>query len=106
MYACAHDSRSTTHTNSRSNPVRLAARGIGQPYGTKIVSIRRRDVNITPDRRTEIHPHGKVPAIDHDGVIVFESSAKRCISPMRSRRPTWAQDSATPTWPVRDVAAY
>ena len=62
--------------NSRSTRFVWLLEEIGQPYATKIVSIRRRDVNITPDPAyRQIHPHGKVPAIDHDGVIVFESSA-------------------------------
>jgi len=49
---------------------------LGQPYEVKLVSIRRRDGgHQDPEYRRTIHPHGKVPAIAHDGVIVFESAA-------------------------------
>jgi glutathione S-transferase len=62
--------------NSRSARFVWLLEELGQPYTTKLVSIRRRDGSSDqdPDYR-RIHPHGKVPAIDHDGVIVFESSA-------------------------------
>jgi glutathione S-transferase len=49
---------------------------LSQPYTIKLVSIRRRDGSSAQDPAyRQIQPHGKVPAIDHDGTIVFESSA-------------------------------
>jgi len=49
---------------------------LGQPYTIKLISIRRRDGSSAQDPAyRQIQPHGKVPAIDHDGTIVFESSA-------------------------------
>jgi len=49
---------------------------LGQPYTIKLVSIRRRDGSSAQDPAyRQIQPHGKVPAIDHDGVTVFESTA-------------------------------
>jgi len=49
---------------------------LGVPYTKKVVSIRRRDGSGAeePGYR-KIHPHGKVPAIVHDGVPVFETPA-------------------------------
>jgi len=47
---------------------------IGVPYDLKIVAIRRGDGTGTRDPSNP-HPHGKVPAIVHDGTIVFETSA-------------------------------
>jgi len=62
--------------SSRSSRFVWLLEEIGQPYATKIVSIRRREGGSDQDPAyRQIHPHGKVPAIDHDGVIVFESSA-------------------------------
>lgn len=61
---------------SRSSRFVWLLEEIGQPYKTKIVSIRRGDGTGEQDPAyRQIHPHGKVPAIDHDGVIVFESAA-------------------------------
>jgi glutathione S-transferase len=54
---------------------------IGQPYEVKLVDIRRGDANQGSGAKEaaaeyrRIHPHGKVPAIVHDGVPVFESAA-------------------------------
>jgi glutathione S-transferase len=59
---------------SRSSRFVWLLEELGQPYTTKLVTIRGRDGALDPEYR-QIHPHGKVPAIDHDGVIVFESSA-------------------------------
>jgi glutathione S-transferase len=47
---------------------------IGAPYEIKLVSIRRGDGSGAVDPTTP-HPHGKVPAILHDGVPVFETPA-------------------------------
>ncbi|MEO7128195.1 MAG: glutathione S-transferase family protein [Rhodoferax sp.] len=44
------------------------------PYQIKLVTTRPRDGSGTEDP-TNSHPHGKVPAISDDGVIVFESPA-------------------------------
>jgi glutathione S-transferase len=47
---------------------------IGQPYEIKRVSIRRGDGTGSADPANP-HPHGKVPAIVHDGLLVFETTA-------------------------------
>jgi len=47
---------------------------IGQPYEVKIVSIRRGDGSGARDASNP-HPHGKVPALSHDGTTVFETPA-------------------------------
>jgi len=47
---------------------------IGTPYELKVVSIRRGDGSGAADT-TNPHPLGKVPAIDHGGRVVFETSA-------------------------------
>jgi glutathione S-transferase len=47
---------------------------IGQPYEIKRVSIRRGDGSGTADPENP-HPHGKVPVIVHDGLLVFETTA-------------------------------
>jgi glutathione S-transferase len=44
------------------------------PYEIRVVNIRRRDGSGALDPANP-HPHGKVPAISDDGVIVFESPA-------------------------------
>jgi len=50
---------------------------LGLPYELKVVSIRRSDgtgQDAGPAYR-DIHPHGKVPAIVHDAVTIFETAA-------------------------------
>ena len=47
---------------------------IGAPYELKRVSIRRGDGSGGRDTANP-HPHGKVPAIVHDGALVFETAA-------------------------------
>jgi len=47
---------------------------IGAPYALKVVNIRRGDGSGTADTSNP-HPLGKVPALDHDGRVVFETSA-------------------------------
>jgi glutathione S-transferase len=44
------------------------------PYQISLVKTRARDGSGTPDPANP-HPHGKIPAISDDGVIVFESPA-------------------------------
>lgn len=62
--------------NSRSSRFVWLLEELGQPYEVKLVSIRRRDGTSDQDPEyRKIHPHGKVPAIVHDGVKVFESTA-------------------------------
>jgi glutathione S-transferase len=62
--------------NSRSSRFVWLLEELGQPYTTTLVSIRRGDGTGAQDAAyRKIQPHGKVPAIDHDGAIVFESSA-------------------------------
>ena len=47
---------------------------IGAPYEITIVDIRRGDGSGALDGRNP-HPHGKVPIIDHDGVLIHEQVA-------------------------------
>lgn len=47
---------------------------IGRPYAIEIVDIRRGDASGSLDRDNP-HPHGKVPAIVHDGTLVHEQTA-------------------------------
>jgi glutathione S-transferase len=61
---------------SRSSRFIWLLEELGEPYQVKTVSIRRGDGSgATDDDYRKIHPHGKVPAIEHDGGIVFESAA-------------------------------
>lgn len=62
--------------NSRSSRFVWLLEEIGQPYELELVSIQRGDGSGAQDAAyRKIQPHGKVPAIDHDGTIVFESAA-------------------------------
>jgi len=47
---------------------------LGQPYAIKLVDIRRGDGSGSHDSANP-HPHGKVPAIVHDGTVVHEQVA-------------------------------
>jgi glutathione S-transferase len=47
---------------------------LGAPYEVKLVSIRRGDGSGARDPANP-HPHGKVPAIAHDGKPIFETTA-------------------------------
>jgi len=61
--------------NSRSSSIVWLLEELAAPYEVKTVStIRRPDGSgaIDPDNP---HPHGKVPALVHDGDVVFENSA-------------------------------
>jgi glutathione S-transferase len=63
--------------NSRSSRMIWLLEEIGEPYELSMVAIRRRDSKDDPrdPAYRKIHPHGKVPAIEHGGAIVFESAA-------------------------------
>lgn len=62
---------------SRSSRFVWLLEEIGAPYELKLISIRPADggVQASSNEYRRIHPHGKVPAIVHDGVTVFESAA-------------------------------
>lgn len=59
---------------TRSGSIVWLLEEIGAPYETKIVSTRGADGSGPADPANP-HPHGKVPALVHDGRAVFESSA-------------------------------
>jgi len=59
---------------SRSGSIEWLLEEIGVPYETKLVTIRRADGTGATDPANP-HPHGKVPALMHDGELVFESAA-------------------------------
>jgi glutathione S-transferase len=59
---------------SRSTRFIFLLEELGVPYEIKLVTIRSRDGTGAVDPANP-HPHGKVPAIADDGVIVFESPA-------------------------------
>ncbi|MGE0047294.1 MAG: glutathione S-transferase family protein [Hyphomonadaceae bacterium] len=59
---------------SRSSRIIWLLEELGAPYELKISNIRRGDGSGAVEE-TNPHPHGKVPAIVHDGVPVFESAA-------------------------------
>ena len=60
--------------NSRSSAIVWLLEELEVPYETKIVSIRRGDGTGGRDPANP-HPHGKVPALKHDGELVFEIAA-------------------------------
>lgn len=64
---------------SRSSAMVWLLEELGVEYTRKVVSIRRfdREANKLVGERDpgNPHPHGKVPVIDHDGTIVYESIA-------------------------------
>jgi glutathione S-transferase len=62
------------HPKSRSTRFIFLLEELGVPYHLQQVSIRRRDGSGALDPANP-HPHGKVPAISDDGVLVFESPA-------------------------------
>ena len=59
---------------SRSSRFIWLLEELGVPYEIERVQIRRGDGSGQVDPK-DPHPHGKVPVIEHDGTIVFESSA-------------------------------
>ena len=66
----------TLYTAPRSRATRILwlLEELGVPYERKNVSIRRGDGSGARDPANP-HPHGKVPAIVHDGTLVFETTA-------------------------------
>jgi glutathione S-transferase len=60
--------------NSRSTRFIFLLEELQAPYTIRLVSTRTRDGGGAPDPANP-HPHGKVPAISDDGVVVFESPA-------------------------------
>jgi glutathione S-transferase len=59
---------------TRSSRFLFLLEELGVPYTIKRVNIRRGDGSGELDPQNP-HPHGKVPVIEDDGVIVYESSA-------------------------------
>lgn len=59
---------------TRSGSIVWLLEELGAPYETKIVTIKGADGSGTRDPQNP-HPHGKVPALVHDGHVVFEGSA-------------------------------
>jgi glutathione S-transferase len=59
---------------TRSGSIVWLLEELGAAYETKIVSTRGADGSGSADPANP-HPHGKVPALIHDGRVVFESSA-------------------------------
>lgn len=59
---------------SRSTRFIFLLEELGVPYEIKTVNIRRGDGSGAVDPANP-HPHGKVPVISDDGVVVFESAA-------------------------------
>ncbi len=62
------------HPRSRSTRFIFLLEELEAPYQIKLVTVRRSDGAGAVDPANP-HPHGKVPAISDDGVIVFESPA-------------------------------
>ncbi|GAA0565968.1 glutathione S-transferase family protein [Rhizomicrobium electricum] len=59
---------------SRSSSIVWLLEELGQSYQMRVVDIRRADGSGSRDAHNP-HPHGKVPALDHDGQHVFETAA-------------------------------
>ena len=62
------------HPKTRSSRFIFLLEELQAPYELRLVTVRKRDGSGAVDPANP-HPHGKVPAISDDGVIVFESSA-------------------------------
>jgi glutathione S-transferase len=62
------------HPKSRSTRFIFLLEELAAPYEIKVVTTLHRDGTGAPDPANP-HPHGKVPAISDDGVVVFESPA-------------------------------
>jgi glutathione S-transferase len=62
------------HPRSRSTRFIFLLEELEAPYQIKLVTMRRADGTGAVDLSNP-HPHGKVPAISDDGVVVFESPA-------------------------------
>ncbi|MEJ8809735.1 glutathione S-transferase family protein [Variovorax ureilyticus] len=63
--------------NSRSSRMIFLLEELGAPYEIRKVDIRRGNGTGAADPANP-HPHGKVPAIEDDGALVFESAAIAC----------------------------
>lgn len=61
---------------SRSSIVRWMLEEIGEPYALHVLSMDKGE-NRAPDYLA-VNPMGKVPALDHDGVVITEVSAICC----------------------------
>lgn len=59
---------------SRSTRMLWLLEELGQPYDVRYVDIPRRDGSGAPDPANP-HPDKKVPALEHDGQLIFESAA-------------------------------
>lgn len=62
------------HPKTRSTRFIFLLEELGAPYTIRLVSTRTRDGGGAVDPANP-HPHGKVPAICDDGIVVFESPA-------------------------------
>jgi glutathione S-transferase len=62
------------HPRSRSTRFIFLLEELAVPYEIRLVTTRNRDGTGAADPANP-HPHGKVPAISDDGVVVFESPA-------------------------------
>jgi glutathione S-transferase len=62
------------HPKTRSSRFIFLLEELGGPYEIRKVSVRRSDGTGAKDPANP-HPHGKVPAISHNGESVFESAA-------------------------------
>lgn len=58
---------------TRSSRVLWMLEELGQPYSLKLVDIRAGEGRDPAYRK--LHPHGKVPALEHDGVAIYDSTA-------------------------------
>jgi glutathione S-transferase len=74
LYASAPVITLYHHPKSRSTRFIFLLEELAAPYTIKVVSTRKRDGSGAVDPANP-HPHGKVPAIGDDGVVVFESAA-------------------------------
>lgn len=61
--------------NSRSTRIIWLLEELGAPYSIRTVTIRYNDGRGGMPDSTNIHPDKKVPALDHDGGVVTESTA-------------------------------
>lgn len=81
--------------NTRSTRFIFLLEELEAPYEIRLVSIRTRDGGGAVDPANP-HPHGKVPVISDDGIVVHESAAialyltdkfpKNCIGPLPGER--------------------
>ncbi len=62
------------HPKTRSTRLIFLLEELGVPYELRHVEIRKRDGSGAVDPANP-HPHGKVPTLSDDGMVVFESSA-------------------------------